>query len=67
MVESALRYTMGDKLYLWQRRRQKAEAKKAQEAKEEKQKAQTVEKLTGSKLRDLAWSLDVLDLKNQDE
>jgi len=62
-VESALKYFSQNKLYLWQRRKVKIEAK-IQEAKAEKAEASVGAKLSGSKLRDLAWSLDVLDFKD---
>ena len=67
MLESAIRYFLQDKLYIWQRRK----VKKIQEerAKAEELKMEAVEKvglkLSGNKLRDLAWSLDVLDTKKK--
>lgn len=68
MVEYALKYAAQDKLYLWQRREKIIEAKK-EEAKKEK--AETMQashkKLTGSKLRDLAWSLDLLDTEQRNK
>lgn len=61
MLESAIVYFIGDKLYLWQRKRI---------TKKEKEKKENIEpvvhhdpRLNGGKLRDLAWSLDILDLK----
>jgi len=56
MVESAVRYTLGSKLYIW---------KKVDKPKEERESASEiaskliVPKLSNSKLRDLTWSLDI--------
>lgn len=63
MLESAFKYLTQGKLYIWKRRKVSLteKNKKIMEAKS----AEPVNygpKLTGSKLRDLAWSLDVLDL-----
>jgi len=61
ILEAGFKYTMQNKLYIWKRR----ELSAAQRIKE----TPTVEnpqigaKLGRSKLRDLAWSLDILDLK----
>ncbi|OGI92724.1 hypothetical protein A2933_00705 [Candidatus Nomurabacteria bacterium RIFCSPLOWO2_01_FULL_46_18] len=66
MVEAGFKYFFQDKLYIWKKERgmtremlekKKAEAEIAPIAREAR--------LSGSKLRDLAWSLDVLDLKKQ--
>ena len=65
MVESALKYTAQNKLYLWKRRKKKAMVEKKKAEKE--QEVKTGQKLTGRKIRDLAWSLDVLDLKKEKE
>lgn len=65
MVESAVKYISRDRLYLWQKRKRKIERKKKEEEKDEEE--PTGNKLTGRKLRDLAWSLDVLDLKKEGE
>lgn len=65
MVESGFKYAFQNKLYIW-RRRIKTE-KGAVSEPENKTSAmyQSGAKLSGNKLRDLAWSLDVLDLKKQ--
>ena len=67
MLESAVKYFLQNKLYIWQRRKINKDSKKANVAKAGTNLAEEREmKLTGSKLKDLAWSLDVLDLsKNQ--
>lgn len=64
MVESFFRYNMQSKLYVWEKRQQKREISKN---KGEVGPTMNVSapKLSGSKLRDLAWSLDVLDAKKQ--
>ncbi|MFA6339257.1 MAG: PrgI family protein [Candidatus Paceibacterota bacterium] len=68
MVEASIKYAMQDKLYIWKRHQIKINAKQQQqmqmsaELKKETMNQSGV-KLSGSKLRDLAWSLDVLDLK----
>jgi len=63
MMESAITYFAGDKLYIWQRKR----LTKTDKANKDKENAPVVvhhdPRLNGGKLRDLAWSLDILDLK----
>ncbi len=65
MLESAFMYGMQSKLYIWQKDNEKAAlAKKAEmQNKGEDSVIEGNIRLDGSKLRDLAWSLDVLDLK----
>jgi hypothetical protein len=64
MLESSLKYAMQNKLYIWKRRTVKGKTK-------DKEQAEVINqsgiRLTGSKLQDLAWSLDVLDLKKKEE
>jgi len=68
MVESAIKYLIQSKLYIWKRHEIKINVKQQQqmemsaELKKETMNQSGV-RLSGSKLRDLAWSLDVLDLK----
>lgn len=63
MLEAGAKYFMQDKLFIWQRRKFDEDSKKARESKIKPNiKAEREMKLTGSKLKDLAWSLDVLDL-----
>lgn len=62
MIEASLKYAVQDKLYIWKRKKFKKNAKIAKQEKTEALTEQSV-KLTGSKLQDLAWSLDVLDSK----
>jgi len=65
MLESGMKYIVQDKLYIWKRRKFKKNAEIANKEKTETLNKNNV-KLTGSKLQDLAWSLDVKDLKKTD-
>lgn len=62
MIESFLSYTFSHKLYLW-----KKEPPKPDEKNEEPTTPidSLVPKLSNSKLKDLAWSLDVLDVRKR--
>lgn len=60
VLQAAIMYALGEKLYIWQRK------KVAKDLVVEKKKDEVPihnPRLTNSKLRDLSWSLDVLDLK----
>ena len=67
MAEAGIKYAMQNKLYIWKRHlstissKQQEEMKATAELKKETMDQNGV-KLSGSRLRDLAWSLDVLDL-----
>jgi hypothetical protein len=61
VVESALRYVLNNKLYLWEKREPKKE-KGVTIATETRKIA--VPKLSESKLKDLAWSLDIKENLN---
>ena len=63
MVEAGFNYLTQSKLYIWKRRQNKIKQKKQDDEIEENNitNRNTV-RLGGNKLRDLAWSLDVLDL-----
>ncbi|HEY4513348.1 MAG TPA: PrgI family protein [Candidatus Paceibacterota bacterium] len=67
MIESSLKYFSQSKLYIW--KKQKASRKAGGAEKKEGGEISMMPadslKLNGSKLRDLAWSLDVLDLSKQ--
>lgn len=63
MLESAFTYLANSKLYIWQREKITQIEKIQKEKKEEK--IIHNPKLNRSKLRDLAWSLDILDLKKE--
>lgn len=66
MIEAGLGYVLQNKLYIWKRRKNKVEKNAKTEQGEGKEVAtynlQGGVRLGGNKLRDLAWSLDVLDL-----
>lgn len=64
MVESALKYLVGDKLFIWRRSQPEVKIEKPKEPSSIK--STNTPKLTGSRLRDLAWSLDVLDIKKDE-
>ncbi len=65
MLEASIRYAATDKLYIWKRRRKE----KGEKAKEAASLASAIPapKLGASRLRDLAWSLDVLDTKKDSQ
>lgn len=62
IMRAWISYMFKTKLYIW-----KQQTKKVTKEKEtvEQKDVQSQTKLTGSKLKDLAWSLDVLDMKNR--
>ncbi|OGI98129.1 hypothetical protein A3H53_03110 [Candidatus Nomurabacteria bacterium RIFCSPLOWO2_02_FULL_40_10] len=69
MIEAGFNYLMQSKLYIWERRKNKIEknsqARAGMEGTSGNEKREMLRKearLGGNKLRDLAWSLDVLDL-----
>lgn len=65
MVEAGFNFLVQDKLYIWKRRKSKITNNKLQITNEEnkRENLENTVRLGGNKLRDLAWSLDVLDLK----
>ncbi len=63
ILESFMKYQMSNKLYIWKHRKQSATAA----ASEPDAPATLLPSLTSSKLKDLSWSLDVLDNKAQAE
>ena len=69
MIESSFKYAFQDKLYIWKRRKNKTFKKEEILASKDKEASMSQNniRLSGSKLRDLAWSLDVLDLKKKEE
>lgn len=64
MIESGFKYFTQSKLYIWKKTKNKIEKKPASND-ENKIRMMSEHGLTSSKLRDLAWSLDVLDLSKQ--
>jgi hypothetical protein len=67
MLEAGFKFLFQNKLYIWKRRKIKAPAKEAPTLPSVKIKKVGEPKLGRSKLQDLAWSLDVLDLKKEKE
>jgi hypothetical protein len=66
MLISGLSYLTGDKLYIWERRKEKIINEELRIANNKNRGIPILRRgniLSGDKLRDLAWSLDVLDLK----
>ncbi len=59
-LQASIVYITGSKLYVWKQRlnKKKVEIKATDEAK------QVIPTLSDSKLKDLAWSLDIMDNKN---
>jgi len=71
MIEAGFNYLIQSKLYIWKRQKKNQDKIKSGEPEGEvvtqNMNRDTV-RLGGNKLRDLAWSLDVLDLnKHQNE
>lgn len=77
MLEAGFKYAISYKLYIWKKAKKKISAKE-QEERAAEQKTEAMNrgeaggayggvKLGASKLRDLAWSLDVLDLKKEEK
>ena len=63
MLQSGFKYFTQNKLYIWKRRVDKTITQKKVMGKEKDMTEIVNEvKLGGNKLKDLAWSLDVLDL-----
>ena len=68
MVEASFNYFLKSKLYIWKRRKNKTEDKRKIAASQEDEKRAKLgqeARLGNNKLRDLAWSLDVLDLNKE--
>ncbi len=65
MVEAGIRYAIQSKLYIWKKRKARRREEEIQVTSKDFSPAtlQQGSRLDRSKLRDLAWSLDVLDLK----
>ena len=68
MIESGFRYLTQSKLYIWKNkgRHEKNVSKNIKPMEIQRSNEANSQKLNRSKLQDLAWSLDVLDLKKDD-
>ncbi len=68
VIESYFKYLSQSKLYLW-KKEQKSAAQIASQAQKKEEAPAAVEapRLSGSKLKDIAWSLDVLDMKDREK
>lgn len=64
VIESAFKYSLAHKLYIWKKEAKKASAEKEIVAQDP---GITVPRISDSKLRDLAWSLDVHDALSGDQ
>lgn len=64
ILEAYFSYMVKSKLYLWKKKKRKKAIKKAEEKPEEER---YVPRLSESKLKDISWSLDVLDMKEKGE
>ena len=62
IIESFVRYRLSHKLYLWKKEERKPEEKAASSTASIDS---LVPKLSDSKLKDLSWSLDVLDVRKR--
>lgn len=63
MLEAGFKYFAQNKLYIWKKTSKNADMRAREEIERTRMAPEDVSKLSGSKLRDLAWSLDVLDLQ----
>jgi len=64
MLEAGFKYLVASKLYIWENNRSNTRGEQKNKPNIQKERttmAMGGSKLTGSKLKDLAWSLDVLD------
>ncbi len=69
MIEAGFIYLIQDKLYIWKRRKNiiKNDELRITDEDNKREKLKNSARLGGNKLRDLAWSLDVLDLSKHTE
>lgn len=66
VLQAFLSYTAQSKLYIWKRRKVQ-EVKKEAKKDATPQNNVTIPRLTESQLSDLSWSLDILDMKEDDQ
>ena len=68
LIESGLKYFMQDKLFLWKRRIINQNERNTKITNEKIEMSNNINpRLSGSKLRDLSWSLDVLSLNKEEQ
>jgi hypothetical protein len=72
MIEAGIKFLMQNKLYIWKKHKTNLKGKSQKEietASELKKEImhQDGVKLSGNKLKDLAWSLDILDFKKNND
>lgn len=66
MIQAGFSYLLQSKLYIWKRRERKEKTgEKTAEVSGKNIMNRDTMRLSGGKLRDLAWSLDVLDLSRE--
>ena len=63
MVQSGIKYVVQNKLYVWKKKRKLINKEPIETKEKEIYPVENGPRLGASKLRDLAWSLDVLDIK----
>jgi hypothetical protein len=65
-VEAGVAFYLGSRLYIWrQPKAKKQDAEKQEKEVDDLANFQYMPKLTNSRLKDLSWSLDVLDLQKE--
>ncbi|MFA6300928.1 MAG: PrgI family protein [Candidatus Paceibacterota bacterium] len=67
MLEYGFKYFTQNKLYIWKKQKNQKNKPDQAQVLDENKTIMVPTKLSGSKLRDLAWSLNVLDLSKQKE
>ena len=67
MIEAGFKYSTQNKLYVWKRRKNKIQNKKEtmQTPEQVELLNKNIQRLNPSRLHDLAWSLNVLDIKKE--
>ncbi len=66
VLQAFIFYALQSKLYIWRQQRKKEE-KTVEPVKEVQNTEHIIPRLTESKLGDLSWSLDILDMKEKGE
>lgn len=65
LVESMFGFALGAKLYIWRKKEKKIDTSKKKIGVGEEEGGLYVPKLSDSKLKDLAWSLDIHDITQE--